>query len=107
MGKSQTLTYIKFCTYVGLPGCGSYQYQTDSFPIVWVVLSLDGNIALESKAQQSNIFLSMLASYGFIESEEVCDLVAEGVTDGDSNLFHLFWFLYIVQLYEEDCAILQ
>ena len=50
-----------------------------------------GTIALESKAQGLKIFLSNFASFGFIESEEVCHFVAEGVTRGDSTLFHCFF----------------
>ena len=45
----------------------------------------------------------MFTSYGFIESEDVSHLVAEGVTKDGSTLFHLFiLILYIVQLYKED-----
>ena len=41
-----------------------------------------------------------------IEKEQVCQLVAEGVTYGDNTLFYIFSFIYIV-LHKEDCAILQ
>ena len=35
---------------------------------------------MESRTKQPNIFLSPFASYGFMESGEVCQLVTEGVT---------------------------
>ena len=41
VGKFQTLTFIKFCEYVGLSGHSSPRYQANSFPIVCAVLTRD------------------------------------------------------------------
>ena len=63
---------MKSCGYVWLLGHSSPQYQANSLPIV--------TLALEDKASQPNICLSVFTSYGFIESKEVYQLVAGGVT---------------------------
>ena len=40
-----------------------------------------------------------------IEKEEVCNLVTKGVAQGGNTFF--LSFIHIVQLYKEDCTILQ
>ena len=56
VGKSQTITNIKFCKYAGVLGQSSPQYQANCFPIFCAVLA---PIAPEGKTPQPNIFFTM------------------------------------------------
>ena len=105
VGKSQTLSYVKSCKCDGVSGNSSPQYWMNSYWIVCVVLVLDIWKYCTGKqgaaAQHLTLYICLIWLQWIRES------VLPFVRENNRICQHLISFIYFVQLYKEDCAILK